>query len=710
LEIQMDFNKIKYEESENIAYVGFGHNNEKSMTVLDLENLKEFSNILDLLEKNQSDLRGVIFHSVKNNVFLAGADINLIHTLDTESEAAAGADQGQKLMSRIDDLRAPTVACIDGPCLGGGLELALSCDYILASDSKKTILGLPEVKLGILPGFGGTYRLPRKIGLPKSLDLILSGKTLNGKKAKKIGLIEDVCPKERLLDYAPNFFTKDKDKSSFKSSIEHFASDNFLSRKLIFQKARESVLKKTKGFYHAPLKILDLIESGAMKKRDVYLELEAKAFGQLCASEQSKNLRNLFFLMESSKKYPGQANNVDVTDLDRGAVVGAGTMGGGIAWLMASNNMMPIMKDLNLDALELGLKQSASNFSGAVKRRKMSRDDFERKQRSITAQMNFNGFMRVDLLIEAIVENMDIKKSVFSELEDYVREDSILTSNTSSLSIEEMSTSLKNPSRFAGLHFFNPVHRMPLVEIITHEQVSPKTVELLYKWALKAKKTPIIVKDGPGFLVNRILMPYLNEVGYLLEEGVPIKNIEKACINFGMPMGPCRLLDEIGIDVGVKVAKILHDGLGDRAKGSTHSGLLAEKNFLGKKTGKGFYNYDKAGKEIGLNEDALSLLPKNKKEMDETEIQMRVFLPMINEAAYILDEGIVENSSVVDLGLIFGIGFPPFRGGLLRYADSEGLDRILNAIQKFSTSVDEDRYRPSKYLINLVESNQNFYS
>jgi len=366
------------------------------------------------------------------------------------------------------------------------------------------------------------------------------------------------------------------------------------------------------------------------------------------------------------------------------------------------------MKDINREGLELGLKQASRNFSGALKRKKMTRDEFERKQRSITAQTDFNGFKNADLIIEAIVENLDIKKKVFGELENYVRPDCVITSNTSSLSVEKMASVFKKPERFAGLHFFNPVHLMPLVEIVTHAKVDPSTVESIYNWVTKVKKTPVVVKDGPGFLVNRILMPYLNEAGYLLEEGVSIKDLDEACLNFGMPMGPCRLLDEVGLDVAVKVAKVLHDGLGDRAKSSSSSHKLVDAKFLGKKTNKGFFIYDEQGKEVGLNEEVVKSLPASKK-MDEIEIQMRVFLPMINEAAYILSEGLVEKASDVDLAMIFGTGFPPFRGGLLRYADNEGPDRILRAIDGYAKNVDKDRYAASPFLRKMVEDKRKFY-
>lgn len=701
--------KIGLEYKDNIAYIGFGLNNTRSMTTLDIETMTELQTIVDELHSKANELKGAIFFSHKENCFLAGADITLIASLTTEAEAADKSEQGQNIFNRIEDLPIPTVVCVDGVCLGGGLELALSCKTILASNSSKTQLGLPEVKLGIIPGFGGTYRLPRKIGLPNSLDMILTGKTLRADKAKRLGLVTEVYPKENLLAMAPKFFDKKDAHHSLKESMKELATENFVTRKIIFQKVRESVLKKTNGFYQAPLKILDVMDSGMMKGRTSYLAGEAQAFGELAISEQSKNLQHIYFMSEAAKKYNGPKGTKTLPELERGAALGAGTMGGGIAWLMADAGMHPIMKDLSFDALNLGLKQSSQNFAGALKRKKITADEFERKQRSITAQLDYSGFQKVDLVIEAVVENMDIKKKVFAEVEKNVHSDCLLTSNTSSLSVEEMSKALEKPGRFAGLHFFNPVHLMPLVEIIVHSKVDPETVEALYKWVLRVKKTPVVVKDGPGFLVNRILMPYLNEAGHLLEEGVSVKDLDQAALNFGMPMGPARLLDEVGIDVAIKVAKVMYDGLGERAHPSKFSSKLAEKNFLGKKNGKGFYLYDEKGKVTGPNPEVDDLLPKERKKMTETELQLRLFLPMINEAAAILKDGIVERASDVDLGLIFGIGFPPFRGGLLRYADSEGLDKILAALKNFSETVDAERYKPSEYLVQLVESKTSFY-
>src|SRR5690606_37604040 len=348
---------------------------------------------------------------------------------------------------------------------------------------------------------------PKKVGLPSAMDMILTGRQIRGKNAYKMGLADAILPTERMKELAKTYLLEKKTgkKKTMKEEVQKAAMENFLTRKIIFQKAREKVLETSKGFYPAPLKILEVLESGASKNRADYLALEAQAFAELSQSIQSKNLQHIFFLTDNSKKLD---NKDSLPNISRGAVLGAGVMGGGIAWLFAQNNQAPLMKDITTEALELGLKQASQNFSGAVKRRRMSEDEFNRKMRSIEPTLNFEGFKSVDLVVEAVVENMDLKKKVFAELEEKVSSDCLLTSNTSSLSVEEMSKALKDSSRFAGLHFFNPVNKMPLVEIITHENASKKTIDTLVKWVLEVKKTPIVVKDGPGFLVNRILAPY----------------------------------------------------------------------------------------------------------------------------------------------------------------------------------------------------------
>ena len=702
----MEYKKITLENKDNIYYMGFGKYETKSMTVLEENTFQEMDHAFDKIENDKS-AKGLILFSHKDNCFLAGMDVSVIQSLDSEATAIEGCERVHLIFNKLEDLKIPTMVLVHGICLGGGLELSLCCDKIMASDDKSTAIGLPEVMLGILPGFGGTYRLPKKIGLPNALDMILTGKQVRSKKAIKTGLADFVVPKERMLELAPEYLNKEsKSKKSFKENLTNKAADNFLARKVIFQKAREQVLKTTKGFYPAPLKILDHLEANYGKKRSSFLSQEARNFAELSQTVQSKNLQHIFFLQDNAKK---MENKDQIPSVKKGAVLGAGVMGGGIAWLFAKNNQAPLMKDISTQGLELGLQQSSSVFRKQVKRRRMSEDDFQRIQRSITPTLTYDGFKNANLVVEAVVENMGLKKKVFAELEKEVSADCLITSNTSSLSVEEMAGALEDPSRFAGLHFFNPVNKMPLVEIIRHSKVNDETIKRLYKWCLDVKKTPVIVSDCPGFLVNRILAPFLNEAAYLLQEGVDIKAIDKATLNFGMPMGACRLMDEVGLDVGAHVGEIMEQGIGARMKANPFSHKLVEKGILGKKNKKGFYLYDDDGKQGEINPEVEAMLPKEKVKMDEATIQKRMFLPMINEAAYILDEKIVEDASTVDLGLIFGIGFPPFRGGLLRYADSEGLDKIVEAIKGFAESVDKDRYNLSPFLQNLCDKKVKFY-
>ena len=704
----MSYQHISYEIKNDIIWIGLGYNEKKSMTTLTRDSLEELTKVIAAATEvdQKKGAKGLCFFSHRPGVFLAGMDISVINDLKNESEALRNLEEAHKLFNAVEDLKMPTAALVDGICLGGGLELSLCCKKIFVSDNSKTALGLPEVMLGVLPGFGGTYRLPKKVGLPAALDMILTGKQIRGKNAYKMGLADAILPAERMIELAPQYLTKAKKKKSLKEELEKAAMDNFLTRKIIFQKAREQVMKTTKGFYPAPLKILEVLEGGIGKSRADYLAMEAQSFAELSQSVQSKNLQHIFFLTDNSKKLE---NKDQLPSVKRGAVIGAGVMGGGIAWLFAHNNQAPLMKDITPAALELGLKQASQNFSGALKKRRMTEDEFNRKMRSIEPTLTLESMKSADLVIEAVVENMELKKKVFAELEGYVRPDCILTSNTSSLSVQEMSKALKKPERFAGLHFFNPVNKMPLVEIITHENVDPKTVQTLIKWVLDVKKTPIVVKDGPGFLVNRILAPYLNEAAFLLEEGVSIEALDEAALNFGMPMGPCRLMDEIGLDVCVKVGKIMHEGLGERAVPSLLASKLYEAKLLGKKNSKGFFLYDEKGKSTGKNPEISKLLPNKRNHMDEMMIQMRLFLPMVNEAAYILADKICDKAATVDVGMIYGTGFPPFKGGLLRWADQEGLEQIVERLNNFAKEVSQERYRVSPMLSMMVNDKRKFY-
>ncbi|MBP9674568.1 MAG: enoyl-CoA hydratase/isomerase family protein [Bacteriovoracaceae bacterium] len=680
---------VSLKQEDGILFIGFGVNEQKSMVTLNTETLQELETIITYAKKESSHLEGLVFFSHKPHCFLAGMDIHVISALKNKEEAVQGAKQGQELFNQIADLSIPTMAMIQGVCLGGGLELALSCKIRIVSSDQSTRLGLPEVKLGILPGFGGTYRLPQKIGMLSAVDMILTGKMLDAKKAYKLGLAQAIIPAERFFSLANKYLIKTYPKPHAK------IGQNFLFKKIILKQAKKQVLKTTQGHYPAPLKILELL-SHCSSNRKNYLDKEANFFAELFMTSESKNLQHIFFLTDQAKKVSAK---VFKDSIKRGGVLGAGTMGGGLCYLFAKEGQFPILRDINLSALELGLDHCSRLFSSDLKKKKIKEMDFYRRMFSVEPTLSLESMKGADLIIEAVVEDMDIKKKVFKEVEEQVSSATLITSNTSSLSISEMAGVLKFPERFAGLHFFNPVHKMPLVEIITHAKVSEDTIQKLYQWVLTVGKIPVIVKDAPGFLVNRILMPYINEAAYLLDEGYSVNDIDHAALNFGMPMGPCRLMDEIGFDVLMKVGKIMQKALGERATPSPLIAHLVAEGRMGKKNKKGFYNYP---------HESIFFIPKNPKKTKE-DLTLRLILPMLNEAARVLEEGIVAQASSVDLALIYAIGFPPFRGGIFKFADQIGLNILYNQQNEYTKNVSASRYAPCTLLQEMTLKQQKFY-
>jgi 3-hydroxyacyl-CoA dehydrogenase/enoyl-CoA hydratase/3-hydroxybutyryl-CoA epimerase len=480
------------------------------------------------------------------------------------------------------------------------------------------------------------------------------------------------------------------------------------------------VLAKTRGNYPAPLAAIDVIKGSATgyrahlrgKARDKAMEREAKAFGELAVSEVSKNLVRIFFMTEGVKKSKGVAapQAASNSKIISAGVLGAGVMGGGIAQLLADKNIEARMKDINTQALSLGVQAATTIFKKSVQRRKISRREMQQKLNHISPALDFDGFRQTGAVIEAIVENIDVKKKVLADLENYVKPECVLASNTSSLSITKMQEALKHPERFVGMHFFNPVHKMPLVEVIRGEKSSDAAVSTIFQFSKQLGKTPIVVKDAPGFLVNRLLMPYLNEAAYMLSEGVPIQDLDRVMLGFGMPMGPVELIDEVGIDVGAKVAHILNDAFGARMEPSPLNDKMVKEGYLGKKNGKGFYPYDAKQKRGELDEkiyQVLGVSPKSGAASDE-EIRERCVLVMINEASRCLAEGVVANASEVDLGMIMGTGFPPFRGGLLRYADTLGAKAIVERLNFYAKRFSA-RFQPADPLVVMAQENRGFY-
>lgn len=700
---------INYYENNFIGFLELDQNDSK-VNLLTADNLRTIDKILDSLTA-KPDLKALVILSKKKDIFIAGADIREIEGITDAEQGAQKARSGQIILNKLEDLSIPTIAVVDGVALGGGCEFILACRYRLATFNEKIRIGLPEVGLGIIPGFGGTYRLPRLIGLPEALGLILTGKPVNSEKALRLGLVDRLVPQKGLEQHVAMFindifkgrFNPDKYKRRRVKGRQALLEESLLGQWLTTLKAENDVRSRTKGFYPAPLKAIAVIKENFYMDRAAGLELEAKTFGELAITDISKNLIHVFYLSEHYRKLTVEGTNPQ--PVEKCGIIGAGIMGGGIAQLVSYCDIWVRLKDINYGALALGIKSAAKLYRDLVKKRRLRPYQAAAKMDKITTTLDYSGFAAADIVIEAVVENMDVKRKVFKELSGAVRPGTILATNTSALSVSQMAVETLEPSKVIGLHFFNPVHKMPLVEIITTPQTSKETLATTLAFAKRLGKTPIIVKDSCGFLVNRILLGYVGEAGRLLEDGCPIKTIDKIMTDFGMPMGPLRLSDEVGLDVGIKVMHILAEGLGERFAPVKTFEQIYTKGLLGKKTGKGFYLYPKDG-ETTVNTE---IRPDHfQSRPDKEQALRRMVYLMINEAARCLEENIVDGPGAVDIGMILGAGFPAFRGGLLRYADNIGIAHIVNELQALQDKFGK-RFEPAAALVNLKKEKRGFY-
>jgi 3-hydroxyacyl-CoA dehydrogenase/enoyl-CoA hydratase/3-hydroxybutyryl-CoA epimerase len=675
--------------------------------------LEELERVIQELGQRQ-DVDCLILLSAKDGVFIAGADLEEIARVTDPVEAEAGSRVGQRLFSAWEALPFPTVSAIRGVCLGGGTEISLASTWRVASDSAATRIGLPEVRLGILPGWGGSTRLPRLIGIAESLDLILTGKTVAGRKALKLGLVDALIPDARFLDHVRDFARERAGRPRRPSDTdggldlkEVLLEKNPLGRKVLFDTARKKTLQETRGHYPAPLRAIEVVRIGIEDGLRAGFDAEARAVAELATSRISKNLVHVFHLTEDAKRDKGMSAGVgeEPKPVTAVAVLGAGTMGGGIAQLVASETDLPVrMKDINTDALALGMTHASGLFERQVKRYRLTAPEARRKMALLHPTLDFSGFARVDMVIEAVVERMDVKQQVFADTAAQVPEDCVLASNTSSLSIQGIGAKTPHPERVVGMHFFNPVHKMPLVEVIAAESSAPWAVNTVFAYTRKLGKTPVLVKDTPGFLVNRLLMFYSTEALWLLDEGYRIEDLDRAMTDWGMPMGPMALTDEVGIDVATKVAHILHEAFGGRLPMPAWLDRMPEHKRLGTKNQSGFYRYEgRERKDPDPSVYPLLGLQPRVQDPDPGLIADRMVLPMVNEAARCLEEGVVRSAAELDLALIFGTGFPPFRGGLCRWADQEGLNRVLATLERLESAVGE-RFQPSEALQRTAEA------
>jgi len=666
--------------------------------------MQEFSGIVDMLAAS-SDIKRVVVASRKPGIFIAGADVTEFTKVTSPEQAKEYTRFGQQALHRFSKLPQVTVAAINGACVGGGCELALSCDYRLISDDRKAQIGLPETKLGIFPAWGGTTKLPRLVGLPAALDMILQGKVIDGKRAKRMGLVDEVVPAPILLDVAKSFTSKPKRRGKSEQT-KFYMEGNPLMRGVIFRKARKSVMDLTHGHYPAPLKAIDVMEHGYSKGIDAGLAREVDEAASLVTSDVAQNLVRLFFLMEESKKDHFTATPREVTNA---GVLGAGVMGGGIAQIIADKTDAAVrMRDINWKAIAGGMKAASRVWKRKVDRRSMKRGEMLRKLARISSTTDWSGFHRCEVVVEAVVENVNIKKQVLAEFEAVQQPGAIFATNTSTIPITQIAADAKHPENVVGMHFFNPVDRMPLVEVIRGQKTSEAAMATVANFARKLGKTVVICNDGPGFVVNRILGPYMNEAGFLLEEGNTIESLDKAMIDFGMPMGPMALLDEVGIDVAAKVAHILGDAFGERVQPSSIVDKLFADGRAGKKNGKGLYLY-KDGKRQGPDPSVYKILGiAAPHAADANAVVERMLLAMINEAALILDEKIVGSAAELDLAMIMGTGFPPFRGGLMRYADSLHTPYIVARLDELASKYGK-RFNATEPLRRLAASDRRFY-
>ncbi|KHD24960.1 multifunctional fatty acid oxidation complex subunit alpha [Vibrio caribbeanicus] len=699
--------KLNIDEND-FAWLAIDVPGEK-MNTLQAAFAEEMEDVFAQLDEKKSSIKGLIVHSLKPDNFVAGADVRMLDACTTAAEAQVLAEKGQQMFQHLSDLPYPVVAAIHGPCLGGGLELALACDYRVCTDSDKTRLGLPEVQLGLLPGSGGTQRLPRLIGLLPSLDLILTGKQLRAKKAKKLGVVDAVVPETILLDVAKSFVEKNAGKSKGKRKVstkEKLISNTGLGRKVIFEQAAKKTFEKTRGNYPAADAILEVIRYGLEKGFEQGQKKEAERFAELVMTSESKALRSIFFATTEMKKENG--SDADPLPVKRVAVLGGGLMGAGISHVSVAKAKVPVrIKDVSEDGVLNALKYNYKLFETQRKRRIISKAQLQSKMLQLSGGTDFTSFNHTDIVIEAVFEDLDLKQKMVADIEENAKDSTIFATNTSSLPIGQIAEKAQRPENVVGLHYFSPVEKMPLVEVIPHEGTSDETVSTVVEFARKQGKTPIVVKDCAGFYVNRILAPYMNEAAQVLMSGEPIGHLDKALLNFGFPVGPITLLDEVGVDIGAKIMPILVNELGERFKGPDVFDALLNDGRKGRKSGKGFYTYKGKKKEVDKSVyKLLGLSPESK--MAQEEMAMRCVLPMLNEAVRCLDEGIIRSPRDGDIGAIFGIGFPPFLGGPFRYMDQIGVKKLVEIMNQHAEKYG-DRFAPCDGLLTRAGLDKPFY-
>jgi len=690
----------------------------ESVNVLEPGVAAEFFRIVEKLEQDDA-VKGVVLASGKKEGFVAGAKIEMIQAVKDAAGAQALARDAQAGFDRLEKLRKPVVAAIHGACLGGGLEWAMACHYRIAADDPRTQLGLPETQLGLIPGAGGTQRLPRLVGIQTALDMILAGKTVKARKALKIGLVDEAVPpallvpiaRERALALGTGRLrrTPRQAKGAVARATEIALEENFLGREVLFRQARKAVLAKTKGQYPAPLRAIEAMEHGYQKGFAKGLEKEAELFGQLAVSDVAARLMEIFFATTALKKDPGVDDaSVKARPVRSVGVLGGGLMGSGISYVTVNGGVPVRVRERDDAAAAKALGNVRGLLDERVKRRSIDKLERAERMRLLTATTDWSGFGAVDVLIEAVFEDLALKQEMVRAFEA-VNPTGIFASNTSSIPIAKIAEASSHPETVLGMHYFSPVNKMPLLEVIVTGKTSPEATATAVALGKKQGKTVIVVRDGPGFYTSRILGPYMNEAAQLLAEGASIEELDRAIVAFGFPVGPITLLDEVGIDVGQKVGKILHHELGERMAPPAALDDVVKAGRLGRKNRKGFYTYD--DKEKRVDETVYDLLPggRSRRTFAADELRERVVLQMVNEAIRCLGEGILRSARDGDVGAVFGLGFPPFRGGPFRWVDTLGAKEVLARMERLRERHGA-RFEPAPLLVEHGRSGAPFRS
>ncbi|HEC2583593.1 TPA: fatty acid oxidation complex subunit alpha FadJ [Raoultella ornithinolytica] len=694
---------------DNVAVITIDSPGEK-MNTLKAEFGQQVRAIVRQIRDNKT-LRGVVLISAKPDNFIAGADINMIARCATAQEAEALARQGQQIMAELHGLAIPVIAAIHGACLGGGLELALACHGRVCSDDEKTRLGLPEVQLGLLPGSGGTQRLPRLIGVSGALEMILTGKQLRARQALKAGLVDEVVPQSILLQTAVELALKGRPASRSMPIRERVLAGP-LGRNLLFRLVGKKTRQKTQGNYPAAERILQVIENGLAHGCSSGYAEEARAFGELAMTSQSQALRSIFFASTDLKKDRGA--DAQAGPLNHIGILGGGLMGGGIAYVTACKGGLPVrIKDIQARGINHALKYSWDLLDKQVRRRYLRASERDRQLTLISGTTDYQGFAHRDVVIEAVFEDLALKQRMMAEIEAHCSPQTIFASNTSSLPIGDIAAQASRPGQVIGLHFFSPVEKMPLVEVIPHQHTDPQTIATVVKLAKMQGKTPIVVADKAGFYVNRILAPYINEAMRLLVEGEPLDHIDKSLVKFGFPVGPIQLLDEVGIDTGTKILPVLEAAWGERFSPPANIiDAILNDDRKGRKNSRGFYLYETKGRTSKKRPDAAvySLLGVSAPQarLSGQQIAERCVMMMLNEAARCFDEQVIRGARDGDIGAVFGIGFPPFLGGPFRYMDQLGAGEVVAILQRLAAQYGP-RFTPCENLLRMAGQGATFW-